>query len=126
MDAASDSDYSTLCRSDYYVLNRSVPHTIMSHQKTERSNSRFAVLRIPTASQSVMAQAPAFSASCTKSSAHSWFAAVRAATGSPSRMQCLRFFRGIANSASRYNRSTACRLIAVNNSLASALQHKMR
>jgi hypothetical protein len=38
---------------------------------------------------------PYSTASCTKSSAHSWFAELRASSGFPSRTQCFRFFRRI-------------------------------
>jgi hypothetical protein len=41
-----------------------------------------------------------------KSSAHSWFAAVRASSGCPTRTQCFRFFRRMLRPASRYTRCT--------------------
>lgn len=44
---------------------------------------------------------PAFSTSCTKSSAHSWSAAVYTPSGVLTRTQCFRFFRRRARAASR-------------------------
>ena len=49
---------------------------------------------------------PHSTASCRKSSAHSWLAEVRATSGFPSRTQCFRFFHRIINPAAWYTRCT--------------------
>jgi hypothetical protein len=60
-----------------------------------------AFARIGSTTLSTRIARPHATASCAKSSAHSWFAEVRASSGCPTRAQCLRFLRRIISPVSR-------------------------
>ena len=61
--------------------------------KTRIHFQRQTLPRVGITTLSTRIARPHSTASCTKSNAHSWFAAVRASSGLPSRTQCFRFFR---------------------------------